>query len=40
MPANSHTVLRVPPYHPDLNPIELNLGGRETVGWKKNTKEK
>jgi hypothetical protein len=23
MAANGHTVLRLPPYHPDLNPIEL-----------------
>jgi hypothetical protein len=23
MTANGHTVLRLPPYHPDLNPIEL-----------------
>jgi hypothetical protein len=26
---HGHTVIRLPPYHPDLNPIEKNLGYRE-----------
>jgi hypothetical protein len=26
---HGHTVIRLPPYHPDLNPIEKNLGYRK-----------
>jgi hypothetical protein len=39
MTANGHTVLRLPPYHPDLHPIELiwadvkqRVGGKKELG--------
>jgi transposase len=34
--ASGHTVLRLPPYHPDLNPIELIWADvKQWVGTKK-----